>query len=93
MGLLAEHVASFQASNRKTSELKRARAASELQAKLLQVQRDTLVNQAAELEETSIESQLKSQDIAQKNEDLKLANREIEQSIAYKTGISGQYEP
>ena len=85
MGLLAEHVASFQASNRKTSELKRARAASELQAKLLQVQRDTLVNQAAELEETSIESQLKSQDIAQKNEDLKLANREIEQSIAYKT--------
>ena len=85
IGLLAEYVASIHASNRKTAELRRARAASEHQAKLLEVQRDTLVIQAAELEETSIELQLKSQDIAKKHEDLKLANREIERSSAYKS--------
>ncbi|MCP4170786.1 MAG: response regulator [Fuerstiella sp.] len=85
VGLLAEYVASFQASNRNTAELKRARAAADLQAKLLEVQRDTLVIQAAELEETSIELRLKSQDITRKNEDLRLANREIEQSSAYKS--------
>ncbi|MEO2018267.1 MAG: ATP-binding protein [Fuerstiella sp.] len=85
VGLLAEYVMSFQVSNLKTAELQRARAASEKQARMLQVQRDTLIIQAAELEETSTEIELQSHDIEQKNADLKRANREVEQSSAYKS--------